>query len=264
MRYLMWGLVVAALSAAAVGLASLRPRLTPAERGRRLAERLGCFGCHGPGGIHGASNPGRSDHTVPEFGDDLMMYAKTRNDVAEWIDDGVTAARRRSVTWRTQRERGALKMPAFGSRLSPVQISDLAEFVLATAGEPEPRDSLARAGLARLGALGCAGCHGPGGLYARPNPGSLKNYIPSWDGDDFPELVRSREEFDQWVKRGISERFDHNWLARFFVRRAVIVMPRFEKHLQPGDLDLLWDYVRWLRAGGRTASSEIGGADSEP
>src|SRR5439155_10668871 len=80
MRFLYWVLAVAALSAAVVGVNSLRPRLTPAERGRRLAERLGCFGCHGPGGIHGAANPGRSDRTVPTFGDDLMMYAKTRDD----------------------------------------------------------------------------------------------------------------------------------------------------------------------------------------
>jgi len=258
MRFLYWVLAVAALSAAVVGVNSLRPRLTPAERGRRLAERLGCFGCHGPGGIHGAANPGRSDRTVPTFGDDLMMYAKTRDDVKDWIEDGVTEARRKSSTWRAQRERGTLRMPAFGKRLAPPEIADLVEFVLATAGEPEPEDSLAAAGLDRMEALGCSGCHGPGGRYGRPNPGSLKGYIPSWDGEDFPELVRGREEFSQWLEHGISNRFDRNPLARFFVRRAAVVMPAYEKHLEPGDLDLLWAYVRWLRSPARSDSMTIG------
>ena len=30
-----------------------QPRLPAAERGRRLAERQGCFGCHGPAGTRG-------------------------------------------------------------------------------------------------------------------------------------------------------------------------------------------------------------------
>src|SRR2546428_502506 len=49
---------------AAAGLvlynATFRPRLTAAERGRRLAERTGCFGCHGPEGMEGTADRGRS------------------------------------------------------------------------------------------------------------------------------------------------------------------------------------------------------------
>lgn len=228
---------------------SLRPALPAAERGRRLALRTGCFACHGPEGTRGASNPGRTDKSVPTFEDDLMMFAKSREEIREWIRDGATAAKKRSETWRRDRERGTLRMPAFGRRLKPGQIEDLVAFVEAAGGRPEPEDSLARRGLERSRALGCDGCHGPGARFARPNPGSLKGYLPSWDGRDFPELVRDRTEFGEWVERGVSRRFEGNRLARFFLDRAVLRMPAFEKHLEPGDVDALWAYVRWLRKG---------------
>src|SRR6266545_6283000 len=187
--------IAALLLAASAAAFTLRPRLPAAERGRRLALRTGCFACHGPEGTRGASNPGRTDKRAPTFEGDVMMFAKTREEIREWIKDGVTAARSRSATWRRERERGALRMPAFRRRLAPAEIEDLVAFVEAAAGRPEPEDSLARRGLERSAALGCNGCHGPGGRLARPNPGSLKGYVPSWDGADFPELVRDRAEF---------------------------------------------------------------------
>jgi mono/diheme cytochrome c family protein len=225
----------------------LPPPLTSAERGRRLAERTGCFACHGPEGRGGVSNPGRTDRTVPDFSDDVMMYAKDRDAVRQWIEDGVTAAKAGSVTWQQQRKQGALRMPAFEHRLSAAQIADLVAYVEATAGRPEPEDSLARLGLQRARALGCVGCHGAGGRLERQNPGSLRGYVPSWDGPDFPELVSSRAEFAEWVERGVSRRFERNAAARFFIRRAAVKMPAYARHLDSGDADALWAYIGWLR-----------------
>ena len=79
-----------------------------AERGRRVAERWGCFTCHGPGGIRGAANHGRADRTVPGFEGDVMMYAKSDDDLREWIRDGVPKSRAASHTWQDQRARGAI------------------------------------------------------------------------------------------------------------------------------------------------------------
>ena len=244
LRFVVFGALLVLLAGAAI---ALRSSLPAAERGRRLALRTGCFACHGPEGTRGTSNPGRADKTVPTFDDDLMMFAKGREEIREWIRDGATAAKKKSETWRRDRERGTLRMPAFGRRLGPRQIDDLVAFVEAAGGRPEPEDSLAARGLERSRALGCNGCHGPGGRLARPNPGSLKGYVPSWDGRDFPELVQDRAEFGQWVEHGVSRRFEQNPLARFFLDRAVLRMPAFEKHLEPGDVDVLWAYVRWLR-----------------
>jgi mono/diheme cytochrome c family protein len=227
-----------------------RPSLPAAERGRRLAEKTGCFGCHGPGGIRGAKNPGRTDKTVPNFRDDVMMYAKTPSEIHEWIHNGFTRKKAASVTWRSERDRGALRMPAFKGRMSERDMDDLVAYVMAASGTPEPEDSLAAAGLQRAEDLGCIGCHGPGGRLARSNPRSLKGYVPSWDGKDFQELVRDSTEFRQWVEHGVSRRFDASPLASFFLHRAILKMPAYEKQLAANDVPSLWAYVLWLRSEG--------------
>jgi mono/diheme cytochrome c family protein len=184
---------------------------------------------------------------VPGFGGDVMMYAKSDDELREWIHDGVNKRKAVSKTWQEQRDKGALRMPAFGRVLSDGQINDLVAFVNATAGNPEPEDSVATAGFDRAKALGCFGCHGPGGRLAERNPGSLKGYVPSWDGKDWPELVKDRPEFDQWVGNGVSDRFRSNKAAMFFLKRAALHMPRFKDHLKPGDGDAIWAYIEWLR-----------------
>lgn len=236
-------LLVGLVSAAVV----FRPNLTPVERGRRLAEANGCFGCHGPEGSRGAANPGRTDASVPSFEGSLMMYAESPAEVREWIEDGSTAERRKSETWKEERRKGAVRMPAFERRLSPREIDDLVAFVMAVNGGTPPDDTLAAAGRDRAELLGCIGCHGAGGRYARPNPGSLKGYIPPWDGADFPDLVRDKAEFTEWVERGVSRRFESNPAAKFFLKRAPVHMPAYKTHLEPGDVDALWAYVEWLR-----------------
>jgi mono/diheme cytochrome c family protein len=241
------GLVALAAASAAV---ARRPDLPSAERGRRLAEKFGCFGCHGPGGLRGAKNPGRIDGSVPNFEDDVMMYAKTPEEIHEWIHFGVSRKKSTSRTWQADRDRGALRMPSFKDRMSEREMHDLVAFVLASSGSPPPDDSLAARGLARAKALGCVGCHGPGGRFARPNKGSFKGYVPSWDGGDFPELVRDSTEFRQWVERGVSRRFASDRLASYFLKRAVIEMPGYEKHLERDDVRALWAYVTWLRSPG--------------
>lgn len=224
------------------------PNLTPVERGRRLAAEHGCFGCHGPEGTRGTPNPGRTDGTVPTYTGTLMMYASNAEDVREWIANGATKEKAASETWKAARKKGVLKMPAYGSRLSAREIDDLVAFVMAAAEMPAPDDSLAMAGRDVGEALGCFGCHGQGGRYERPNRGSLKGYIPAWDGADFPDLVRNRAEFGEWVENGAPHRLRSNPLARFFLRRASLHMPGFRAHLEPGDVDALWAYVEWLRS----------------
>ena len=244
-----WG-SLAALALLGAFLVVTRPRLPAAERGRRTAERVGCFACHGPEGSRGTANPGRLDRSVPTFEGDLMMYAGGPDEIREWIRDGVTTKRAGSRTWRRERDRGALRMQAFGRRLGGRSVEDLVAMVMAIQGEPQPSDSLALLGLERSGSLGCSGCHGPGGRFARPNPGSLKGYVPSWDREDFAELVEGRTEFGEWIERGVCRRLERNPVAMFFLGRAVLRMPAYGDRLRPGDADALWAYVTWLRAAG--------------
>lgn len=255
MRRLLLVLILFAAAGLVLWNAALRPKLNAVERGRRLAEQTGCFGCHGPEGTAGTANPGRTEGKVPSF-QGLMMYAKSEDEVREWIRDGVTAARRKSETWQANRKAGALRMPDFGDRLTKNQIEDLVAFVMASSGEDVPVDSLALAGYGRAEDLGCTGCHGAGGRFGRTNPRSLKGYIPSWDGADFPDLVRDRHEFEEWVEHGRTKRFESNPAAKFFLRRAMLHMPSYERFLKPGDLDGLWAYVQWLRGGRKNAAVE--------
>lgn len=247
-RLFLIAFLVAVLGALAAAFFVFRPNLTAPERGRRLAEASGCFACHGPEGIRGAANPGRDEMKVPDYEGSLMMYAETTEDVREWIRDGAPKARRESKSWQEERREGVLRMPAFGRRLSKNEIEDLVAFVLASAGMPAPEDSVVVLGRDRAHALGCFGCHGAGGRLARPNQGSLKGYVPPWDGPDFPDLVQSRAEFGEWVENGVSERFRHNELAQFFLRRARLHMPAYKVHLVDDDVDALWAYVKWLRS----------------
>jgi mono/diheme cytochrome c family protein len=239
--------VIVALALAAWALIA-RPNLTAAERGHRVAERWGCFGCHGPGGIRGVPNHARLDRTVPGFEGDVMMYAKDDTDIREWIRDGVSARKKVSQTWQAERKKGALRMPAYGRLLGSRQIDDLVAYVNACAGNPEPESAAAAAGLRKARQLGCTGCHGPGGRLAMRNPGSLKGYIPSWDSADFPLLVENRAQFGEWVENGVSEHLRGNAAAMYLLRRAAVHMPHFKEHVGPGDVDSLWAYVTWLRS----------------
>jgi hypothetical protein len=137
-------------------------------------------------------NPGRTDKTVPNFEDDVMMYAKTPEEIHEWIHNGVSHKKAASITWRAERDRGMLKMPAFRGRL----------------GER-----------------------------------------------DMDELVRDSTEFRQWVEHGVSRRFETNPFAAFFLRRAVLKMPAYEKHVETNDVAGPWAYVTWLRLEGSRANA---------
>ena len=65
---------------------------TPAVRGQRLADSLGCFSCHGPAGVGGTHNPGSEEGEVPAFGEQTqMMYVKGADDLREYILDGAPA-----------------------------------------------------------------------------------------------------------------------------------------------------------------------------
>lgn len=214
--------------------------IPPAERGRRIAEREGCFTCHGPSGFGGIPNAGSRDATVPDLRDDVPKHAKTINDIRAWIQNG-----------RLDDDAdpsGVLRMPAFGERLASGEIEDLVAFVMTLSRMDPPLDGAARRGMKRAEELGCFGCHGAGGRFAVPNPGSLKGYIPSWDGDDFPDMVRDKTEFTEWVEDGVCERFGGSPFARVYLERAVIKMPGFHEHLAAGDVDAIWAYIEWLRS----------------
>ncbi len=222
---------------------------TPVQRGRVVAERMGCFGCHGPAGGQPIPNPGAKGGEVPGWpGGTWMMWNRDESDVRAWILKGRPAHR--------EPDEGALiKMPAFESRLSKQSVDDLVAYVLAASHFGSIEDQTAAAGHETAYKLGCFGCHGAEGRGLVMNPGSFKGYIPPWDGPDFPDLVRDDAELRQWVRNGACDRLLANPIAKEILVKQAIAMPAYRERVSDADLASLAAYIAWVRSHARTGAA---------
>jgi mono/diheme cytochrome c family protein len=208
----------------------------PVRRGADLALAQGCLNCHGGPGLSPALPRGFADL------DDLDPAT-----LREWILDGMPLRVRQDPETRAALEAAAIRMPSWRGRVSDAQVDDLVAYVRAFAGAEVPEDSAARNGHVVAERLGCFGCHGPGGRGAGSNPGSLKGYIPPWNGRDFLELVADDGELREWILDGRPQRLQANSLARFVLDRQVIRMPAFRGRITEEELRALEAYIGWLR-----------------
>jgi mono/diheme cytochrome c family protein len=226
----------------------LQAQEDPAARGRVLAGELGCFACHGPDGVGGVPNPGSRWQTVPGFTEQtLMMYAHSDDEVREYIVDGAPAARLADEGYLEAMAAQALQMPAYRDFVSAAQVEDLLAYIRAVSGMfTPPADSAAARGAQLALDYGCAHCHGEMGIGGRPNPGSLKGYVPGFVGHDFEDLVRDDAELHDWIARGTIDRLQENALARHFIERQRLQMPAFERFLEEEQITELAAWVRWL------------------
>ena len=193
MRVLATGLCVVAVSAVTAVVWWRSANVGPVQRGANLAVAQGCLGCHG--------GPGVSPLLPRPFADlDDVDPATLR----EWILDGMPRRVRQDPESREALEAAAIRMPAWRERLTHAQVDDLVAYVRALAAADVPEDPTARKGHAVAERLGCFRCHGPGGRGAGSNPGSLKGYIPPWDGARFRGARRGR---------GRAEGVDPRWAS---------------------------------------------------
>ncbi len=224
--------------------------VTSAERGYRVALRSGCFNCHGTDGSGGVKNPGSKDGEVPGFsGGTPMMWAKSEQELREYILDGGPARRRQDPQYRAQTQKQLLAMPAYRGRLRARDVDDLIAYVRAVSGLLTPAEAPAAKGQELAYRLGCFRCHGPMGSGISRNPGSFKGYIPAWWGSDFDELVQGDEELRDWILDGEIPRFRANRLAAYFIHRQRVYMPAYRPYINDAELDALVRYVRWVHAG---------------
>lgn len=238
-----------------------KPRLTPALRGARWAEELGCFACHGPRGTGGIPNPGSEEIEVPAWDEGTaMMYVKNEQEIREWIllgyptrleDEykhepaGENAGREDADRARDTGTSLPLRMPSFEGAVSGKKLDDLIAFFKAVAAfETLPAD--AREGYQAAYRSGCFGCHGPGGRIGSRNHRSFKGYIPPWHGRDFGELVRNEDELRHWILDGKIDRLESNPAARYFTGRQVIKMPAYRSVLDDAEVDAVVAYIQWL------------------
>jgi len=224
--------------------------VTAAERGRRVAEKSGCFTCHGPQGIGGVPNPGSDEGEVPGFsGGTPMMYANSEEELREYILDGAPARKRNDPAYREKIRNWLLVMPAYRDVLSAREVDDLLAFIRAASALLVPEDPEAAKGQELALRYGCFHCHGPMGSRGPANPGSFKGYIPGWWGNDFRELVRDDRELRQWIEEGNIDRLREHWLARRYVEGQKVYMPAYKGVLSDEEIRALMAYVRWVNRG---------------
>jgi mono/diheme cytochrome c family protein len=225
-----------------------RKNIGRVQRGYEVADRNGCFSCHGPGGIKGMANPGHAEEEVPPWSGGLMtMYAENEAELREWILDGLPKRIRNDPEQMKLRANAAIEMPAWRGILSGRELDDLVAYVKAAGDFEKPQDEKADEGRKIAERLGCFNCHGPQGRGATPNARAFKGYIPAWDGPDFPELAKDDAEIREWILDGVSRRFAGSRAARFFLERQPIKMPAYRGHVKDEEVDRMVDYIRWVR-----------------
>jgi mono/diheme cytochrome c family protein len=107
-----------------------RPQEAGAEAGRTAAQRLGCFGCHGPQGLGSAPNPRSLKGYIPSWdGADFAELARSDAEVREWIVDGRPRRLREGRLARFFMDRQVVQMPAYRGRITPEEVEQVLGYI---------------------------------------------------------------------------------------------------------------------------------------
>ena len=219
---------------------------TSAARGHRLALRLGCFSCHGPGGGGGMPNAGSEEGTVPAFTERTqMMYVKNATDLREYILDGAPRRKREDAEYRARSEAAALRMPAYRGYVTEGQLEDMVAYLRAASDQILPDQGPAVRGAELVTTSGCFGCHGPLGAGGVPNPGSEEGSVPAFTERTQMMYVKNATDLREYVLDGAPRRKREDAEYRARNEAAALRMPAYRGYVTGGQLE---DLVAYLRA----------------
>ncbi len=106
------------------------PKDEKADEGRKVAERMGCFNCHGPQGRGAAPNALAFKGYIPPWdGPDVLELARDDAEIREWILDGKSKRVAGSAAGRFFLERQPIKMPAYRGHLSDAEVDRLLDYI---------------------------------------------------------------------------------------------------------------------------------------
>ena len=180
-----------------------------------------------------------------------MMFIQEESEIRQWILNGMPYRVTNDAAFQERRSKALIKMPTYKNVIQEDELRDLISFYKGIAWYRTPEMEDAAEGREIASNHGCFGCHGPEGRGLNDNPLAFKGYIPSWEGSDYDELVRNDDEFIQWVKNGIIERFQKNPAAAHFSMEQVVQMPSFKHVLSDEEIIKIRAYVKWLRRGAK-------------
>jgi len=105
--------------------------ITPiAFEGRHEAALLGCFACHGPGGVGGYPNPGSLKGHIPALdGDEYPELVRSDAELREWILDGHPKRLWDNPAARLFLERQVVKMPAYRRNIADDQLAKIMAYI---------------------------------------------------------------------------------------------------------------------------------------
>jgi mono/diheme cytochrome c family protein len=100
------------------------------HEGYRTAKAHGCFGCHGPGGLVGRSNPRSFKGYIPPWrGKDFHELVKSQDELREWILDGHIDRLESNPAARFFTNRQVVHMPAYEGRLSDSELDGIVAYI---------------------------------------------------------------------------------------------------------------------------------------
>jgi mono/diheme cytochrome c family protein len=117
-------------------------------------------------------------------------------------------------------------------------------------------------------ANGCFGCHGPGGVTGRPDPGNGVGGVPAFSRDELQAYARNDEEIREWILDGVPRRLRAEAPPAGSADALITPMPAWRGVISDRDVDHLVAYIKAVadvdRPGdaraqaGREASERLG------
>ena len=111
-------------------VAVFEPMPDDVRAGHRVARRVGCFGCHGVGGLVGSSNPRSFKGYIPPWrGADYSELVRNEDELGQWILDGTIDRFEANPLARFFTRRQVIEMPAYRERLTGEEVDDIIRYI---------------------------------------------------------------------------------------------------------------------------------------
>ena len=194
-----------------------RPAPPEAEKGRRIAFRLGCFACHGPGGRGGTSNPGSFAGYIPPWdGEHFKEVVKNEDELRQWILEGKIDRFEANPLARYFTHGQIIQMPAYRNILKDGELEAIIVYIRWLRDEKKdfaqywveasvpPLASIVERGKWLYYQTGCVACHGLEGQSGIPNRNAAGGFVPALN--DLAERMQLFEKEDVEAIVAIFER----------------------------------------------------------